>query len=71
MLVQIPEAAFHREAASRKAGRYLEQLGEMPLEIANQPHEIEIIPYEDLWAMILDTLPDQRARHHKKAEIQA
>jgi len=60
MLVQIPEAAFHREAAARKAERYLLQLGEMPMEIANQPYEIEIIPYEDLWNMLLDILPQQR-----------
>ena len=60
MLVQIPEAAFHREAAARKAERYLLQLSEVPLEIANQPYEIEIIPYEDLWNMILDILPQQR-----------
>ena len=60
MLVQIPEAAFHREAAARKGERYLAQLKEMPLEIANQPHEIEIIPYEDLWQMMLDLLPATR-----------
>ncbi|MFN0013867.1 MAG: hypothetical protein ACKVU2_04910 [Saprospiraceae bacterium] len=60
MLVQIPEAAFHREGAARKAERYLAQLHRMPIEIANQPHEIEIIPYEHLWEMILDSLPKQR-----------
>lgn len=60
MLVQIPEAAFHREGAARKAERYRTQLRQMPLEIANQSHEIEIIPYEDLWEMILDSLPKQR-----------
>ncbi|MBK8192314.1 MAG: hypothetical protein IPK76_03665 [Lewinellaceae bacterium] len=61
MLIQMPEAAFHKEAAARKAERYLTQLGEMPLEIADQAHEIEIIPYEDLWGMILEMLPNQRA----------
>ncbi|MBL7795823.1 MAG: hypothetical protein JNJ90_04895 [Saprospiraceae bacterium] len=60
MLVQIPEAAFHREGAARKAEPWLKQLRQMPLELANQPHEIEIIPYEDLWEMMLDSLPHQR-----------
>lgn len=60
MLQQVPEAAFHREAANRKAERYLAQLSEVPIEIANQPHEIEIIPYEDLWGMVLDILPKTR-----------
>lgn len=62
MLIQIPEAAFHREAAARKAERYLAQLSEVPLELANQAHEIEIIPYDDLWAMVLEILPQQRVR---------
>lgn len=60
MLLQLPEAAFHREAAKRKAERYLSQLGEVPIEIANQPFEIEIIPYEDLWDIALDLLPKTR-----------
>ncbi|TNE69185.1 MAG: hypothetical protein EP344_00555 [Bacteroidetes bacterium] len=59
-LVQIPAAAFHREAAARKADRYLGMLREMPLELANQAYEIEIIPYDDLWTMILDILPGKR-----------
>jgi len=60
MLLQVPEAAFHREAANRKAERYLLQLREVPIEIANQSHEIEIIPYEDLWSIVLDLLPKTR-----------
>lgn len=64
MLVQIPEAAFHREGAQRKAARYLEQLRQVPLELANQAHEIEIIPYEDLWEMVLEILPEQRSGKH-------
>lgn len=56
MILQLPAAAFHREAAVRKAERFLTQLKEMPLEIANQPHELEIIPYEDLWNITLDLL---------------
>lgn len=60
MLIQVPEAAFHREAASRKAARFVKQLKSMPLDLANQAHEIEIIPYEDLWEMILELLPKQR-----------
>lgn len=60
MLLQIPQAAFHREAAARKAQRYRDMLAQMPMEIANQPHEIEVIPYEDLWEMALEMLPLKR-----------
>ncbi len=65
MLLQIPKAAFHREAAVRKAERYRLMLGQMPIEMANQPHEIEIIPYEDLWEMALELLPQKRIRSRR------
>jgi hypothetical protein len=28
----------------------------VPLDFANQSHEVELIPYEDLWEMVLGTL---------------
>lgn len=56
MLLQVPQANFHREASSRKAERYFKQLQTVPLDAANQAHEIEIIPYETLWQMVLESL---------------
>jgi hypothetical protein len=56
MLLQIPQANFHREASSRKAKRLYDQLQTVPLEAASQAHEIEIIPYEVLWEMALESL---------------
>lgn len=49
MLLQIPQAAFHREAVARKTERYYKMLRSVPLEAARQAHEIEIVPYEVLW----------------------
>lgn len=60
MLLQIPAAAFHREAVLRKTEPLLKQLRSVPLEVAYQTHEIEIIPYEDLWEMALEALPNKR-----------
>lgn len=62
MLIQIPQASFHKEAVIRKTEKLLALLKSKPLEIANQTHEIEIIPYEDLWNMVLDNL--ERKFHH-------
>ncbi len=62
MLIQIPQALFHKEAVIRKTEKLLALLKSKPLEIANQSHEIEIIPYEDLWNMVLDNL--ERKFHH-------
>jgi len=56
MLLQIPKSGFHREASSRNAERYFKQLKTVPLDAANQAHEIEIIPYEMIWDMALESL---------------
>lgn len=64
MLLEIPKEGFHRVAVERKASKYRERLSEMSLEVANQSHSIEIIPYEDLWEMVLNILGTKR--HDKK-----
>ncbi len=56
MLLQIPQAAFHREAVARKTERYYKMLRSMPLETAQQPHETEIVPYEALWEMTIESM---------------
>lgn len=56
MILQVPQANFHREAARRKAERYHKQLLSVPLDAANQAHEIEIISYEVLWEMVIESL---------------
>lgn len=56
MLLQVPQANFHREASKRKAERYVKQLQTVPLDSATQAHEIEIIPYEQLWEIALESL---------------
>lgn len=57
MLAQIPSGQFEREMVRKKAAKYLDALLEMPLDVANQTFEVEVIPYEMLWDIILDTLP--------------
>jgi len=56
MLLQIQLCNFHREAVLRKADRYHKNLLSVPLESATQMHEVEIIPYEQLWDMIIRSL---------------
>lgn len=56
MLLQIPLATFHREAVLRKVEKHYKNLLSVPLESATQMHEVEIIPYEQLWAMITKSL---------------
>ncbi len=65
MLLEIPKEGFHRIAVERKASKYRTRLSEMPLEVANQSHSIEIIPYEDLWEMVLNVLGTKRVASAK------
>lgn len=56
MLLLVPSCSFHKAAVIRKTTPWLKKLEANPIEIANQPHEVEIIPYEDLWGYVLDHL---------------
>lgn len=56
MLMQIPKQQFHPVAVKRHTKTLYSKLKAMPLEKANQPFEIEIIPYEDLWEMALESI---------------
>lgn len=56
MLLLLPKSGFHKSGVERKSQELLDQLKSSPLEIARQIHEIEIIPYEDLWEFISMTL---------------
>ena len=56
MLLQVPDAGFHKTAVIRRAEKFTKMLKQVPLDFASQAHDIEIIPYEDLWEMALDSL---------------
>ena len=56
MLLQVPLCNFHKAAVLRKTEKWYKELKNNPIEIANQPHEIEIIPYEELWEYIIHSL---------------
>jgi len=56
MLLQLPDQGFHQAAVIRHAEKNEKRLAQVPLDFANQSHDIEIIPYEDLWQMALDSL---------------
>jgi len=56
MLLHIPKSGFDPVQSVVKAERYLQKLKETPLQIANQTHEIEVIPYEMLWEIAIESL---------------
>ena len=58
MLLQIPLSSFDAKIAVVRAERFLEKLKAIPLQLANQTHEVEIVPYEDLWQYALDSIQE-------------
>lgn len=56
MLLQIPISNFHRISVERKTKVFVNRLLEMPIELAQQTHDVELIPYEDLWEFALSSL---------------
>lgn len=59
MLLELPSSNFHKTAVLRKTQGWYEKLRSTPLKIANQPYEIEIIPYEELWQVVVDSLENR------------
>ncbi|MDP4711035.1 MAG: hypothetical protein NWS63_07550 [Saprospiraceae bacterium] len=62
MLLQIPANSFHRTGVERKTRKLFKRLKEVPLDVANQSHEIEIIPFESMWALVLEQLENRFVR---------
>lgn len=56
MLLEVPRANFHRKRTVANTQVLGERLKEVSLEIANQSHDLEILPYEDAWELLLDLL---------------
>lgn len=56
MLLQIPACDFDIPRIQNKVASTLAQLIQIPLQFANQTHEIEIIPYEHLWVFALESI---------------
>ena len=56
MLNQLPRSFFRKKELERRTEKYFHQLKNVPLVLAREAHEIEIIPYEDLWALVLEGL---------------
>ena len=56
MLLQLEKGYFHPIAIQRKAKRFVQKLQTVPLSKSDQDIEIEIIPYERLWRVILGML---------------
>ncbi len=72
MLLQIPKSKFQTKSLIRKTEKLVNLLNSVPLESARQTSEIEIIPYEVLWELVLEsTGKNNRKIRSLKAAIQS
>ena len=65
MLLQIPVYSFHRERVTRHSQKLYKMLCSMPMEVVNQTYEIEIIPYETLWQLTVNSLEKEPSRQDR------
>ncbi|GAB5552917.1 MAG: hypothetical protein Sapg2KO_25080 [Saprospiraceae bacterium] len=56
MLLKTLQFSFDKKIITKKTAKLLGQLEQVPFEVANQAMEIETIPYETIWEMLLDSL---------------
>lgn len=54
MLIVLVQNQMHKAATERKSAKYLKLLKEHPIDKSKQSIGVEMIPYEDLWEMILE-----------------
>lgn len=62
LLECVSKQQFDPAAAEQKGAALFEQMRAVPLEAANQNYEVEVIPYETLWELILSALNTRRER---------
>jgi len=56
MLLKLPEAEYHPLRTMRYVKKYEQKLKENPFELSLKNIDVEIIPYEHLWEIIIDIL---------------
>ena len=56
MLIEMTKANFHPIRTERYTQDLLKKLESVPLELSEQPLEVEIIPYEQLWEITMELL---------------
>lgn len=56
MLQKLPDAGFHPLRVKRHTEKYYKRMVEAPIVIQENSKEVEIIPYEHLWEIVIELL---------------
>lgn len=60
MLCATADASFHPIAVKRKTEKWHQELIRTPLDLSNQPFELEVMPYEKLWEIVLAIINEHK-----------
>lgn len=61
MLLEIPKNDFNPQTIKTKSDKYFTALKKTPIDLSSQSHDLEIIPYEDSWNLIIELLDRRRS----------
>ena len=56
MLRKLPIYRFQPDILNKKLQKYYNLLEQTPLELTEKDTQIEVIPYEQLWQMVMNNL---------------
>jgi len=59
MLMTLPKAHFHPAGVKPRVEELWEKLQNTPMMIGSQSYEVEIIPYEHLWGLVMEILENR------------
>ena len=65
MIKCIPDGNFHPAAINRRAEKYLNQLKSVNFQFSEDHKALEIIPYEDIWDMLMAQLGRHKRKVHR------
>lgn len=66
MLLKLPEAEYHPIRTKRYVAKYERKLLENPFEVSLKELAVEIIPYEELWDIIINILNENIKKKRMK-----
>jgi len=70
MLIKLIECNYHKEATMRKTKVLFEKLNNHPMDVQRQTSHVEIVPFENLWEIVLGSI-DNSFRGKFKNEIKS
>ena len=62
MLLKIPSAGFHHLRVENHTKELKKKLFSTPMMISAQSYEVEVIPYEDLWEIVMEILEKRNSK---------